>query len=476
MKAYLRTLAVVLCVCGVLSLAGCGSETPAQTTAPTVPTTTVASTTEPALSPREKYELARDSVLQAGNWILDYTMEEQRLIGDDAFAQTVSGRASFSNLYQENMIAVVEEQLSYGSYTSEYTEVYCENVAYSKVKENYFKSAMEPETFVQRQIPAVLIDSALYQAIAEEVTEDSTVIFFESGKSLESWIANAKAKLISASGRAVLDSSGTLKETSCQITYSVGAVQYTISATVQVTAPPSLDLGGSHQQHIRRSTEIESLDVPKMFLQVVGTVYSADKMHCDAVESIYSEAIPLAYSQSSNIDLSVLDGELSVRAEYKSQLSDYRGNVSSSTQLDTFENGVYSSSVNGGKPQENPAITDVQMRRFYEDAILSALAAPKYVKNASLTENQDGYRIEIEGNHDFLSDMMENITQFLQVDLDEKATKKKTLSASAYLEIDRETGLPTAMGLLVERQHTIDTVAYRLVYRMDQTVEFTDHE
>ena len=57
-----------------------------------------------------------------------------------------------------------------------------------------------------------------------------------------------------------------------------------------------------------------------------------------------------------------------------------------------------------------------------------------------------------------------------------KAEKKKTVAASAYLEIDRETGLPTAMGLLVERQHTIDTVAYRLVYRLDQTVEFTERE
>lgn len=474
MKVYLRILAAALCVCGAFALAGCSEPQVVETTATTAPATTVA--TEPPLSPREKYDLAREYVLLAGNWILDYTMEEQRVIGDDAFVQKTSGRASFSNLYQENMVAVVEEELTFGSYTSEYEEIYCESMAFSKVKENYFKSEMDPEAFVQRQIPAVLIDSALYKAITETVEDSGTVVSFDGAKAMESWVANSKAKLISASGSAVLDSSGALKETTYRATYSVGTVQYTVSATVQVTAPPSLDLSGTHQQHIRRGTQIQSLDVPKMLLQVVGTVYSADRMHCDAVESIYSEAIPLAYSQNSEIDLSVVDEELSVRAEYKSQLSDYRGNVSSSRQVDTYENGVFSSVVNGGKPQENPTITAVQMRRFYEDAILSALAAPMYVKDASVTVSADSYRVEIEGNHEFLKDMMANITQFLQVDLDEKATKKKTVSAGAYLVIDRESGMPTSMGLLVERQHTIDTVAYRLVYRLDQTMQFLESE
>lgn len=472
MISFLRVWSVILCICAVLVLAGC--EQPPVDTTVTVPTT--AAPTEPPLSPREKYNIALDNLEQAPNWILDYTLEEQRLIGDDAFAQTVSGRASFSNLYQEDMIAVVEEQLSYGSYTSEYTEVYCENVAYSKVKENYFKSAMEPETFIQRQIPAVLIDSALYQAIAEEVTENGTVIFFESGKSLESWIANAKAKLISASGRAVLDSGGTLKETSCQITYSVGAVQYTISATVQVTAPPSLDLSGTHQEHITGSTRIKDLDVPKMLLQMVGDVYAAGKMKCDAVESIYSEAIPLAYSQNSLINLTGYDDELTARAEYKIQLSDYRGNVSTSTQVDSFENGVFLSAVNGGSPQKNSTVTPQQMRSYCEDAILSALVAPKYLKDAYLEVNEDNYRIEIEGNYDFVMDMMTNISQFLQVDLDAKATDKKTVSAGGYLVIDSETGLPTAMGLHMERQHTIDTVTYRLTYRLDQTMKLSEYE
>ncbi|MBQ2785234.1 MAG: hypothetical protein IJF02_01855 [Oscillospiraceae bacterium] len=472
MKGFLRVWAVILCICAVLVLVGC--EQPPVDTTVTVPTT--AAPTEPPLSPREKYDLALDNLGQEANWILDYTLEEQRGVGTDTYTKKVVGKASFSKLYQKDMVAVIEEQLTYGSYTSDYTEVYCESMAFSKIKESYFKSEMEPEAFVQRQIPAVLIDSALYKTIAETVGETSTVIYFGSATAVENWAGNADAKIVSASGSAILDSSGALKETTCQITYSVGAVQYTVRAAVRITTPPALDLSGTHQEHIKGSTRIKDLDVPKMLLQMVGDVYAAGKMQCDAVESIYSEAVPLAYSQNSLINLTGHGGELTARAEYRIQLSDYRGDVSSSTQMDSFENGVFTSTVNGGKPQTNPAVTAQQMRSYCEDAILSALAAPKYLKDASLKVSKDSYRIEIDGNYDFVMDMMENITQFLQVDLDAKATLKKTASAGGYLVIDRETGLPTAMGLHVERQHTIDTVTYKLNYRLDQTMKLSDYE
>lgn len=471
MKGFLRIWAVVLVF--VFALSGC-SEPPVETTLP-APTTTAAPT-EPPLTPREKYDLARNDLEQAANWILDYTLDEQRDVSGDTYTRKIVGKATFSKLYQDDMTAVVKEQLTYGAYTSEYEEVYCDSSAFSKVNEYYFKSEMEPQTFVQRQIPPALIDSGLYKTITESVDDRGTVINFDDAIAIESWMGKSGVKIVDASGCAILDGSGALKETAYEITYKLGDVQYAVSVTVGVVAPPSLDLGGTHTEHIRRSAEIDSLDVPKMLLQVVGDVYTANKLYCDAVESIYSEAIPLAYSQNSKIELSGTEEEFTSRTEYKIQLSDYRGNVSTKTQVDTYEDGLFSSVVNGGEPQVSRGITPQQMRRHCEDAILSALAAPKYLKNVTLQVSKDSYRIEIDGNRDFVTDMMENITQFLQVDLDEKATKKKTVSAGAYLVIDRETGLPTAMGLQLERSHTIDELDYRLIYRLDHTLELSDYE
>ncbi len=470
MKRMKRIWALALCVCALMILAGC-AEKPDPTTIPTT-----AAPTEPPLTPREKYDLAQEAIQNASNWILNYTLEETRVVGEDTYTETAQGTASFSKLNQADMVAVVEEQLSYGTYTSAYREVYCEGAAYAQVNESSFTAEMTPEQFVQRQLPAVLLSSNLYRTVAETVNADTTVLSFSQAKGAEHWLGDGNIQIVQGTGTATLDNTGMLKETTCQVEYMLGDVRYTVNAVVRVTAPPALDLGATHQQHIRNSIEIESLDVPKMLLRAVGDVYATGRIYCDAVESIYSDAVQIAYSQRSIINMTGMDEELCARAEYMIHMSDDRGNVSAKTQIDAFENSVFSSSQDGEKPVQNPNVTAQQMRRYCEDVILSALAAPKYLKNASLETKRDSYRLEIEGNHDFVMDMMANISQFLQVDLDEKATGKKTLSAGAYLVIDRETGLPTAMGLNMERQHTIDTVTYRLTYSLEQTMALSDYE
>ncbi len=463
-----RTGILLICICALLILSGCQEQLE--------PTQTIQPTSAPVgqqLTAKEQYDAARQVLESASNWILEYTFQEQRTVGEDTYTKAVEGKASYSCLFSKNMTAMVEEKVFYGSYASTYLEIYCEEMAYSKINESYFKADMTPEAFVSRQLPAALLSSELYQTIEMTQLPNSTVIAFSDPVGAESWITGERVKLVSASGTATLDSSGTLRETVCQITYTWGKIQYTVQACVRATASANLDLSGTHQEHISKSTQIESLDVPKMLLQVVGDVYSCGKLYCNAVESIYSEAIPLSYSQSSRITLTGRDNDLEARVEYEIQLSDYRGDVSTQTQVDSFADGLFTSVQNGGKLQTNPDVTAEQMRSYCEDAVLSALAAPKYLKNASLTENSSSYRIEMTGNHSFVTDMMANITQFLQVDLDAQAAIKKNISAGGYLEIDRKTGLPTAMGLYVEREHTIDTVTYQLTYKLEQTMELS---
>lgn len=470
MKVFIRIWSVLVCICFLLILAGCNQSPTDPITAPTTVQT------EPLLPPWEKYDLARKNLEQASNQILTYTLEEQRTVGKDTYTRTATGTASYSALYKADMMAVVQEQLNYGGYSAEYMEVYCEGMAYSQVNESYFKAEMDPGTFVLRQLPAVLIDSSLYQSITESADEDGTVITFSNATALEPWVGKSNAKLVSAAGTASLDSSGALLETTCRITYTVGSVQYRVSATVRGAIPASLDLSGTHKEHIKGSTRIKDLDAPKMLLQVVGDVYAAGKMQCSTVESIYSEAVRVAYSQRSEINVIGSGENLYARAEYEMHTSDDRGNISTKSQVDLFENGVFSSTLNQGDPVNNPEVTAVQMRRYSEDSILSALAAPKYLKKAYLTNTTNNIRVDFEGNYDFVMDMMANISQFLQVDLEDKSTERKTVSAGGYLVINRETGLPTAMGLHMERQHTIDTVTYRVTYQLEQITKLSDYE
>lgn len=463
MKRSMKILALMLCAGALILLGGC-QQSPEETTAPTT------IITEPPLTAVEKYDLAKAGVDQAANWILNYTTEESRMIGKDTYTETVTGTASFSKLYQQDMTAVVEEQLTYGSYSSAYTEVYCGGAAYAQVNGSNFTAEMDAADFVQRQLPAALLDSSLYQTITESTGENTTVVSFSDAAGLETWLAGSDAELICAAGTATLDSTGVLMETTYQAEFIQGDARYSYSAVVRITVPQTLELGATHQEHFEGSVSLESLDIPKMLLQVVGDVYTSQYMYCDANETIYSEAIPTSYTQRGIFHLTGGNDELWALAEYQISGSDYRGEVYTKTQTDRFEDGLFTTTQDNGEPVENTSMTAQLTREYCEDAILSALVAPKYLAAATLQDNGDHYRLEMTGNEAFMADLMAGIIDFLDVDLDAKATTSETLSIGGYLTIDKATRLPITMGLYLERTHTIEDVPYVLSYQLDHTL------
>ena len=460
MKFLKRGIAVLLC----LLLCGCGAQ-PNVTEPSTLP--------QPTLSAPQKYDAAKQATLQAQNLILDYTLLRTRYVGEDTYLESVTGTASFSHLGQEDMVAVVEERLDYGSYSASYNQVYCEGIAYAELKDSVFSTQQTPQVFVQRQIPAVLISSENYGSVTEEIEADTTRIFFSQGTPLEAWLkAPEGARSGSSSGTAVLHSSGDLLQTTCLAEYTCGDVRYTCEASVRVTRPKSLDLSGKHPDHYENCQTISDLDAPKRLMQVVGDVYTAGRIHCDAVETIYSAAIPVTYTQKSNYDAAGKGEDLKVTNSYDINLSDYRGEVSTKKQVDTYEDGVFYSSVDGDHILQ-PNVTPQDMRQYCEDAVLSALMAPKYLSGAQRTAENGVYRLEFTGNDAFVADMMVGITQFLQVDLDGKADAVHTREAKGYLTVDMVTGLPVAMGLSLQRSHTMAEVAYDLTYQLDQTIKLS---
>ena len=463
MRALIKIWALVLCACLLVLLSGCSREPEATTVTTTGPT-------EPQMTAEEKYLLGRESIDQAGNWILSYTVDEKRTVGQDVYSRTVSGKASFSKLHQTDMIAVVEEERTYGSFACSYAEVYCDGQAYVQAIGSRFKNTMEPEVFIDRQLPAILLDSGLYQTLTQEVKENSTVITFKDAKAMEAWLGAEDGQIISASGTATLDSTGLLQETTYQVVYMLGQTRYEYSATVRVSAPKTLDLGGTHHEHIKGSVALENLDVPQMLLQVVGDVYASGQIRCEAKETIYSEAIPMSHTQSSTYTISGFGEELNAQAKHETTLSDYRGEITSESWSEYFRNGRYSTSKNGAGIV---SATAEQVRQYMEDAILSALMAPIFVRNGSVQKDANYYRLEMTGNRQYIVAMMENIGGFLQVDLDNQATQSNTLSAGGYLTIHKETGLPVSMGLYLEREHTINDIPYRLTYQLDHTLELS---
>ena len=460
MSLLKRICAALLCVGLVLMLFGCAPAT--QEEGPT---------TEP-LTLCERYDAAAQALQNAENLILRYTAKLTRTVGNDPFVQTVTGNASYAQNRDASMTAIVEENLRYGSYEVDYEEIYCGGSAYVQFDGKCFGTQLSADAFLNRQIPAVLAQSSLYAQVEEVPNEDGISLIFREPKAAESWAAvPAGAAVQEAWAMVTLDSSDVLTASSYYIRYLLGQTQYTYEVTVQAAAPKVLDLTGRHPEHFPNSVPLEDLNVPKLLLKAVGDIYSAEHMSCQAQEKTYSEAIPVTYIQESSFFVSGWGDSLSAEAVYKMTMSDYREEVSVTTQTDRFQAGKFTTERNGEAPQENPAVTAQLMRQYCEDAILSAVLAPKYLAMAQ-SETADGVqKLTFQGNTAFVTDLMTNIGQFLQVDLGAQAQSSALEKAEGYLHLDEETGLPVAMGLKLSCRHTINGVVYSLTYDLVQTLD-----
>ena len=463
MRSMLKCLALLLCV---VLLAGCQEP---------VPTTTVPETTQTPLTAREKYDLARTQVEEAANLVLAYTLTEKRQVGKDTFLRDITGTASFVGIGSRNMEAVVEEQLRYGSYQSAYRELFCDGKTFAVVNGSAFTADLTPAEFCQRQLPAVMLDYELYAEVTESAVEGGVVLTFAGASAAESWLQLPnEAKLISAGGTMTLSGYGTLTQSEYTVEYTLGDVRYSTRVTGKVTTPAGLDLGAIHNEHFEDCPKLEVLDAPKRLLQVVGDVYTSLSISCKATERIYSEAIPLTYSQKSKYTLQGQAEAMIAGATYNIQLSDYRGQSEKVYREESYENGTYTKVENGSTKQS--AISPEAMRQYYEDAILSALLAPKYMENATSWKGVSEYHLEMTANDAFAQELIRDIAEFLQVQLGGANIKIAPDGCGGYVDIDRNTGLPVSMGLFLECTHTVEEIEYSFTYTLEQELTLSNYK
>lgn len=428
-------------------------------------------------TPLELYTAGRSVVDSAQHLILEYQIKETRTVRGNDYIKEISGKASYSDWKQETMTAVVEENLRYGAYENRYSEIYCGGAAYVQAGGNNFMVTMQPEAFIASQIPGVLINPHLYVNIVAEEKDSKTVIRFSNQVYVEDWLAQGRdITLLTGSATATLDSTGQLTQCSYTAEYVWEGVSYRFSASTHISVPKSLDLSGKHPDHIEGYTVLSDLRIPKLLMQAVGDVYSAKTISYHAAENIYSEALPLSMTQTHQLLVKGTGENLFAQIQYQTTIADYRGEESVTTQEDTYQDGVYTTCINGAEPEYLTTVPPETMRQACEDAALSALMAMKYLSGGTVTDQGDTLRVDLLGNDSFQEDLMVGITDFLQVDLDAQAEAMETVVASGYLVVDKYSGLPASMGLALQRTHKLTEVTYQLNYSLDQTLSFVETE
>ena len=445
-------------------------EDPADPTETTAPVTTMP--TETTVSAQEQYAAAREAVERAGNLVLTYTLEQEKTVGENRFTEKTTGSTSISGVGRKSMTAVAEQTIDFGVYSCDYAETFCDGNAYVVVNGCRFQTDLSPEEFVKRQIQPALIQESLYASVECVADEDTTTIYFEEAKGLEAWVG--QGELIEASGSALLDSTGRLMQTEYTASYRIDGVEITLKARVEVKTPENLDLSAIHVGHDLQSVAISSMDAPRALVKAVADIYAASNLSCQMTEKIHSEALPMTYIQNTRLKFRGFGEELTAEAQYDVSLSDYRGSVSERHQTEQFLEGMYSVSLDGGAAVQNPEITPETMRQYCEDTALSGLFAMKYLQDARMETAEGKIRLTFTGNDAFCTDLMKQLSAFLQVDLDQQAQSSETVKAGGYLELDASTGLPVAMGMELERSHALDGVRYVLQYQLDEEFSFIE--
>ncbi len=463
-----KQLLAFLLLAVVLVLCGCGEKPPAETTLPTEPPTQA---TE-SLSPMDIYAAACQTAAAAPALTLNIQQAETRFIGTETFQTQANISASYTDCSTDGMEALIEESLTFGTYTTRYTQSYLGGRAYAKTGEACFTAGLTPTEFMAQQIPAVLLDQALYKTILPAQQEDGGYLYtFLHPAGPEAWTGLPDtAQLTQIGATALVDAQGLLTEFHYQIQYTLGDISCRVDVTSVLSYPTESDLSARQPNYPENCPELTAFQAPKLLLRAVGCVYTFRDISAIQTETSYCEAAAVVRTQELLVDTWGSGENFMAQADYTVSLKNYANTTTSNTQLETFRDGKYVYSINGGEPTYKDSITAQQMRSYCEDSMLTPLLTMEHLTGATVVDAGEYYSLQMTCSDDLAQSIFTNILKLLNLDLNSFAQSISTDTGTAYLTVSKHTGLPVSMGQSFTQTHVIDGVAYRTTYQVDQTL------
>lgn len=472
MKPWIKFTAVLLCICLMACFNGCESEPDVEATVnTTAPTETTAAPTEP--DPATIYDTACEAIRSQANLVIRFDYTHERTIAGERYTETSTGSAYYKNLGTDEMEALVSEELNFSGYETSYTCSYLSGAGYCRVNNSSYICEMTPEDFIAQQLPAILLDAALYGTVERKDSENGNyTISFANPQRLESWVRSEEnINLTNAYGSAQFNSADTMTGASYYAVYTVGNVVNTVSVSYTIETPTFINFSSYQPVYPESCPSVSDLSIPRLMLQVVGDLYATDNMTASYSDLLYSEAFAVVRSQSGNFDTYGQGEDFCCRMDTQVTVTDYTGTSNVNSQSIIYQDGIYSYATNGGEMTATEGIAPETVRISCEDSILSSLFEFEHIALASMTDTGDFLRIDFTGNETYIESLFDSIYALFSLDLDSYADSFTEGSAGGYLYINKYSGLPTSLGINLERSHTIAGVDYALTYQLDQAME-----
>ncbi len=476
-----KLIAIWLCFAMLLSLTACLGDTAAPTEASTEPAPTEPSAQELWTPAREKLEQIQDVTLAV-------EMSTVISVNGDEFSEKSVQTLTWMGLSTENLSVELDEKLYYAIHDEtkteeeleeavvEFHEVYGQGTVYSALMDSYFFSApMEQADAAEYYTPVLLLDEALYAEMTAESDEQGTTVYFSQPTAGESWAVPEEAELTEASGSATLSPEGEIRKMTYSARFTYGFAEYTL----EVTSEPLPDTGTvTLPENSEKYVALEYPEIIKMSYRSVAMMAQADTMSSGSLESLYSQAAGVMRNQSTQMTVHGRENETKAKIETSIFMQDYTTRKSEQyEQEETYVDGKYTLTVNDGLPASQNGISWEDIRDYCGNIIARILPAPDFWESATATDMGSVYLIEFTLNENFGNTMQNGICEMLWEDpsfLVNLASKYENKEGTAYLSVDKYSGVCVAGGYSYKGVHTIQGQDYELSLQYDQSAKAPD--
>ena len=481
---YKKILSLILAFAMVLSLAACSGQpdpTVPPTSAPTAPPTTPPTQppTEPPTDPpptgAELYAAAVDILNGSSDFTLDIRMGHTLTMDGAVYEDTSTQTVTYTGYGTDAFCAAASEEIEMDGVVTVYDELFLDGTLYTSVDEGmFFKGAMTADEYIARFAPVVLLDAALYG----EITVNGDVLTFSAPTAGESWIVPEFGKLEEANGTVTLNADGSVGGYTYDVTYSIGGVEihYNIETDIS-TAPGEISTVDETIEY----TELEFVDAIRLIDLAVGYLIQPSGTHsvsANSVESITTQAGGAIRNQSTIIN-SWGTGKDYLGAVDVSVFLMTASGTDSYEQEERFIDKTYTVAVDGGEPQKQSGVSASAFQSYCMDSLTSGIPSISYLNGCTATDLGSIYFLELTFTEDLAEALKGGICSLFWSDpafLDDLADEYRTEEMSGYLSIDKNTGLPLALGYYYEGYHTLEGTEFMLSLQQDQSYDLISME
>lgn len=478
MKNLRRMFALLLCVLLAVCFLGCQSA-PVETTPPT----TEPAPTDPPPTAQEIYAAACD-LLDTAKVTLDVLTTTTTTVADQEFSVVTKDILTYNNYgsdaFQSSVTRSIttadrDPNVAIEDSSIAYSEVYSDGVIYisSQGGSYRFSAALTDEETVTRYAPAALLNAALYADLTVETSGSGSTVTFASPSAPEAWAIPEGAKMLDASGSVMLDAAGALKKMVYTVTYEYGNA----TITKEVESKPRADaLSVVVPQNGADYLMLQDSDALLRYINGIVMSWQTNAATTTSSESIFSAAAMTMRSEGLSLQLHE-DEEVSFKADTDISLVSYStGETQTYKQVETYLDGKYVMTVDGGVPTSETGLTGDVFVDYSLDILLANMVVPDYWLDVTTTDLGSLYLMEFTCSDDLGDSTQNMICQTFWGDaafLNKLASDYVTNSVTAYMAFDKYTGLPTAAGYAYAGTHTIDGQAYQLTYQADQSLNLS---